>query len=116
MNLTQLDPNGERWRNPDGDYLDFHRGRRGKPGWRGRDHWHHNGCPDHLAPGDEVPVDTIATPGPQSEQPKAPDNTPQTTNEPNSGPTQTQMQNAVTTTGVVGTALLILYWIASAWN
>ncbi|NMG72010.1 hypothetical protein [Parazoarcus communis] len=25
------------------------------PGWRGKDHWHHNGGDDHLPPGTEVP-------------------------------------------------------------
>lgn len=52
------DPNGSRWVNPDGEYLDFHNPQPGKPGWRGRDHWHNNGCDKHLQPGDEVPVDT----------------------------------------------------------
>jgi RHS repeat-associated protein len=59
-------PHGERWRHPSGDYLDWHPGRPGLPGWRGKDHWHHHG-PDgqpttrpgtqdnHLEPGDEVP-------------------------------------------------------------
>jgi hypothetical protein len=49
------DPNGERWRHPSGDVLDWNRGRPGMPGWRGRDHWHHNGGRDHLPPGTEVP-------------------------------------------------------------
>jgi RHS repeat-associated protein len=49
------DPNGDRYRHPGGDWLDFHRGRPGMPGWRGKDHWHHNGGDEHLAPGDEVP-------------------------------------------------------------
>jgi RHS repeat-associated protein len=113
---THRDPNGERWRNPDGDYLDFHRGRPGKPGWRGRDHWHHNGCPEHLEPGDEVPVDTAPIPKPQPEQPKAPDNTPETPSEPSSGPNQQQVQKAVEETGVVGTILLLLYYLSSALN
>jgi hypothetical protein len=25
------------------------------PGWRGKDHWHHNGGEEHLPPGSEVP-------------------------------------------------------------
>lgn len=65
---THLDPNGTRWVDPDGDYLDFHPGRPGKPGWGGRDHWHNNGCKKHLAPGDEVPEETTApdpTPEPE---------------------------------------------------
>jgi RHS repeat-associated protein len=113
---THRDPNGERWRNPDGDYLDFHRGRPGKPGWRGRDHWHHNGCPEHLEPGDEVPVDTAPIPKPQPEQPKAPDNTPETPSEPSSGPNPQQVQKAVEETGMVGTILLLLYYLSSALN
>src|SRR5206468_4209786 len=55
------DPNGARYRHPNGDVLDFHEGRPGEPGWRGEDHWHHedkNGKrtpgksdPEHLVPG-----------------------------------------------------------------
>lgn len=53
---SHQDPNGERWRSPGGeDYVDYHRGRPGAPGWRGKDHWHHNGGKDHLPPGSEVP-------------------------------------------------------------
>ncbi|MDQ7997130.1 MAG: RHS repeat-associated core domain-containing protein [Luteibacter sp.] len=52
---THRDPNGERYRDPSGNSLDFHRGRPGLPGWRGKDHWHYNGCDDHLQAGDEVP-------------------------------------------------------------
>jgi len=53
---THRNPNGSRWKGPDGDYLDFHKGRPGVPGWRGRDHWHHNGGKEHYTPGDEVEV------------------------------------------------------------
>lgn len=49
------DPNGTRYRHGSGDYLDFHRGREGMPGWRGRDHWHRNGDDEHLRPGDNIP-------------------------------------------------------------
>ena len=49
------DPNGERWRHPSGDVLDWHQGRPGMPGWRGKDHWHHNDGNEHLPPGTEVP-------------------------------------------------------------
>jgi RHS repeat-associated protein len=112
---THRDPNGERWRNPDGDYLDFHRGRPGKPKWGGRDHWHFDGCPDHLAPGDAVPVDTAPVPNPQPQQPKAPDNTPETPSEPSSGPNP-QVQKAIQETGFWGTVLLIIYYAASAMN
>lgn len=67
---THLDPNGSRWRDPEGNYLDFHKGRPGKPGWRGRNHWHYNGCDDHLEEGDEVPD---AAPAPEaSPEPDAP--------------------------------------------
>lgn len=52
---SHRNPNGERWRHPGGDYLDFHPGRQGKGRHQGRDHWHHNGGRDHLYPGDEVP-------------------------------------------------------------
>jgi len=52
---SHKDPNGERWRHPDGDYLDYHKGRPGEPGWKGKDHWHHNGKKKHLPPGEEIP-------------------------------------------------------------
>jgi len=39
---THLDPNGERFRHPGGDVLDFHKGRPGQEGNKGKDHWHHN--------------------------------------------------------------------------
>ncbi|MEO6276582.1 RHS repeat-associated core domain-containing protein [Roseateles sp.] len=53
---SHRDPNGERWTNGNGDVLDFHKGRPGFPGWRGKDHWHHNGGDKHLAPGDQCPT------------------------------------------------------------
>ena len=49
------DPNGERWSHPTGGTLDWHKGRPGLPGWRGKDHWHHNGGKEHLPPGTELP-------------------------------------------------------------
>jgi len=49
------DPNGQRFRNPNGDILDFHKGRPGKNGWKGKDHWHYNEGEDHLVEGDEIP-------------------------------------------------------------
>lgn len=56
---SHKDPNGERFRNPGGDVLDWHRGRPGEPGWKGKDHWHHRprgkGGKKHLNPGDEIP-------------------------------------------------------------
>jgi len=62
---THLNPNGEKWVNPEGDVLEWHRGQPGKPGNRGKDHWHwrpggKKERPDrHLNPGD-----TIKTYGP----------------------------------------------------
>ena len=52
---SHRDPNGERWQHPSGDVLDWHKGRPGMPGWRGKNHWHHNGGNKHLPPGTEVP-------------------------------------------------------------
>jgi RHS repeat-associated protein len=52
---SHLDPNGIRYRHPSGDVLDFHKGRTGLPGWRGKDHWHRNGEDKHLLPGEDVP-------------------------------------------------------------
>ena len=49
------DPNGSRYTSTDGDVLDFHRGRPGQPGWRGRDHYHFQGGDEHLTPGYEIP-------------------------------------------------------------
>lgn len=72
---SHLDPNGVRYRHPSGDTLDFHRGRPGERGWKGRDHYHRNGEDEHLKPGSEVPdlptvcrdtSSTYATPGDQS--------------------------------------------------
>src|SRR5690606_8508103 len=56
-------PNGQRFRHPNGDYLDWHPGRPGKPGWGGRDHWHHNGGKPHLKPGEVVQVTQIVVGG-----------------------------------------------------
>lgn len=64
---THLDPNGLRYRDPSGNVLDFHNGRPGKPGWRGKNHWHYNGCDDHLEEGDEVP-DAVPAPDPEPGQ------------------------------------------------
>jgi RHS repeat-associated protein len=63
---THQDPNGIRWRHPGGDYADFHKGRPGQPGMRGKDHWHHNGSEKHYKPGDEVP-----DPAPACKEPNA---------------------------------------------
>lgn len=52
---SHRDPNGERWTNGK-DYVDFHKGRPGMPGWRGKDHWHVNGDGKHWKPGDECPT------------------------------------------------------------
>ncbi|MFV3409683.1 RHS repeat domain-containing protein [Bdellovibrio bacteriovorus] len=60
LDPSHKDPNGERWRYKDSDrFLDFHKGRPGQKGWKGKDHWHDSKggekCPEHLAPGDEIP-------------------------------------------------------------
>lgn len=55
---SHRDPNGSRWRDRNGNSLDWHPAQPRKPGWRGRDHWHCNGGDKHLRPGDEAPVDT----------------------------------------------------------
>ncbi len=60
------DPNGVRYRHPSGRYVDFHRGRDGARGWRGKDHYHPDGADDHLVPGEEIP-DPPAEPEPDPE-------------------------------------------------
>lgn len=53
---THKNPNGEKWRNPDsGKSIEWHPGQPGKPGWRGKNHWHWDGGEDHLPPGTDVP-------------------------------------------------------------
>ena len=52
---SHQDPNGMRYRAPNGDYIDFHEGRPGEDGWRAKDHWHRNGDGYHYKPGDTVP-------------------------------------------------------------
>jgi len=63
---SHRDPNGERWTNGTDD-LDFHKGRQGLPGWRGKDHWHKDGGEDHLPPGADCPTadDPPAQPDPE---------------------------------------------------
>ena len=54
------DPNGTRLRNPEtGDYVDFHKGQAGKKGWKGKDHYHHNGGEKHLKPGTEIKLNDV---------------------------------------------------------
>ena len=49
-------PNGEKWYHPDsGTSVEWHPAQEGKPGWRGKDHWHVNGEKPHLAPGTDHP-------------------------------------------------------------
>lgn len=49
-------PNGEKWDHPDsGHTVEWHPAQPGKPGWRGKDHWHVDGGHDHLPPGTDVP-------------------------------------------------------------
>jgi RHS repeat-associated protein len=52
---SHRNPNGERYRHPGGDILDWHPGTPGDPGFGGKDHWHHNGGKWHHLPGSEVP-------------------------------------------------------------
>jgi RHS repeat-associated protein len=56
LDPSHKDPNGERWRYKKSKrYLDFHKGRSGQSGWKGKDHWHDSECPDdHKEAGDEV--------------------------------------------------------------
>lgn len=60
---SHRDPNGQRFRDPSGRYINFHKGRPGENGDKAVDHWHDNGGKDHLYPGDEIP-DPICEPEP----------------------------------------------------
>jgi hypothetical protein len=112
---THLDPNGTRWRHPNGDYLDFHKGRPGQRGFRGRDHWHHNGEDEHLIPGeDEIgepePVSRPAEPGKErdpveSDAAEAEPETHERTN--TSTDDKTIRERIAAITGLTGTALTI---------
>lgn len=62
---SHKNPHGERWRSPGGDYVDFHKGQPGKTGWKGKDHWHHNGGKGHHKPGDEIEVAPGCPPDPK---------------------------------------------------
>lgn len=62
-------PNRVRFKHPSGDTLEFDRGQPGVSGWRGKDHWHHNGQKTHLKPGTQVP-DPPPTCGPSNESPE----------------------------------------------
>jgi RHS repeat-associated protein len=54
--LTNLAPNSEKYVHSSGDWLRFDKGQPGKPGWGGKDHWHHSSNPKgHLKPGSNVP-------------------------------------------------------------
>ena len=63
-------PNGSKWKNPDGWDLEFHKGKQGAKGFRGKDHWHltppgaEEKDDEHLAPGTEV---TVTVPDPKPE-------------------------------------------------
>lgn len=105
---SHRDPNGSRWRHPSGEYLDFHNGRPGKKGWRGKDHWHHNGGDDHLVPG----VDEIPEPLPVSAPPQ-PDREPQDTKESGAEESESKltkdkgfMEKMAAITGLSGAALI----------
>jgi hypothetical protein len=89
---SHRDPNGERYRGPDDEYLDFHKGRPGQPGWRGKDHWHHNGEDEHLEPGDEIP-----------------DPEPEPDPEPTPEPTDGQVCKSVAVAVAVPTGAYIIY-------
>jgi uncharacterized protein RhaS with RHS repeats len=65
---THQDPNGERFRDSSGRYIDWHKGRPGEPGWKGKDHWHDNGGKEHLPPGTDVP-DPAPVPNPSNLSP-----------------------------------------------
>jgi RHS repeat-associated protein len=61
-------PGGERYIGPEGDILEWHRGKPGEPGAQGRDHWHHYPGGEGqrhrpLEPGTEIP-DPVPSPGP----------------------------------------------------
>jgi RHS repeat-associated protein len=47
-------PNDKRYKNPKGDKLDWHKGKPGEKGWKGKDHWHWNEHDWHFEPGDKV--------------------------------------------------------------
>jgi hypothetical protein len=59
---THKNPNGQRFRRPDGWGVDFDKAQKGKPGFRGEDHWHvvppgeTKADKDHHLPGDEMPI------------------------------------------------------------
>ncbi|MGH2375967.1 MAG: RHS repeat domain-containing protein [bacterium] len=65
LDPTHKDPNGVRYRDPSGRPLDWHPRQPGKPGWRGRDHWHDptNFGRKHLPPGTKIP-DPVRLPKP----------------------------------------------------
>lgn len=55
LDPSHQNPNGSKYTHPNGDSLEFHKGRQGEGKWKQKDHWHHNGDKKHLEPGDEVP-------------------------------------------------------------
>jgi RHS repeat-associated protein len=80
---SHRDPNGQRFRDPAGNSLDFHKGRPGQPGYRGKNHWHYNCEGKHLSPGDNAP-----DPQPAPDPTPAPDPAPDMGPEPDTaGPT-----------------------------
>jgi RHS repeat-associated protein len=98
---SHRDPNGERWTNGT-DVLDFHRGRPGLPGWRGKNHWHHNGDEEHLPPGKQCPT-SDDPPAPQPDP--TPDIDPQT---------ERQMAKGAAEVGVGALLLRLLLSLALA--
>jgi len=57
-------PHGKLFRDPDGNVLEWHEGRPGARGWKGKDHWHYRpggeGGDEHLEEGDDIPVPSSA--------------------------------------------------------
>ena len=43
-----------------GDKLDWHKGKPGEKGWKGKDHWHWNEHDWHFKPGDAVKRTAVA--------------------------------------------------------
>ncbi|HJQ40382.1 MAG TPA: RHS repeat-associated core domain-containing protein [Thermoanaerobaculia bacterium] len=65
---SHTNPHGDLFRDPEGNVLEWHKGRPGEKGWKKRDHWHYRpggkGGDDHLRPGTEIPDRTTPTANP----------------------------------------------------
>lgn len=58
LDPSHRDPYGERYRNPYGDILDYHKSRANGNGgggktWKEKNHWHYNGGKKHYSPGED---------------------------------------------------------------